>query len=94
MTLTVIDGRFARFRVLPETQALDYANDVSALSAEAHSALCDGRVMKVSDALFAIHGIAREWSGAVEEAPLLTPGQLDFALCGDGVTRPGHGSAA
>lgn len=92
--LHVVDRRFAQLRVVPETVALDYANDISALAAQAHSHLADGRVMKVSDAIFEIHGTARKWAGFIEEAPAISPDQLDFALCGDGVGRPGHGSAA
>lgn len=92
--LQVIDRRFVRLRALPESVALDYANDISALAAEAHSHLTAQRVLKVSDALFEIHGTARKWAGEVEEAPVISADQLDFALCGDGVGQPGHGSAA
>ncbi len=91
--LRVIDGRLARFRVLPESSALDYANDITALGQEgrlhlarAYDAHVQGdwaRYLQATEAingkLIAIGRVAREWAGAVEDAPTVTRDQLSLA---------------
>jgi hypothetical protein len=99
--LRLLDGRHARFRVLPEASALDYANDVTALAQEgrlhlaraydAHVQSDWARYLQATEAinakLIAIGKVAREWAGAVEDAPTVSRGQL--SLCSDGLAGPG-----
>lgn len=101
------DNRYATFRVIAETKALDIANDVAALSHEGRVHLMRAHEAHVKDdwprylhassavdrKLVAIGAAAREWSGTVLEAPSLTPGQLELMLCPDS-EGPGHGRAA
>jgi hypothetical protein len=105
-----VDRRFRNFRVMPETEALDYANDVTALAREGHAHLVqlhgahrhDGtydmsRYIKAVGAVdgkfTAIDGAAHDWAGFVEESPVLTEGQLDLALCPEGLAGPGGHAA-
>lgn len=107
MTMKVIDGRYAAFRILPESQALDYANDVRALSQEGRVHLARAydahvkdnwpRYLEATEAvngkLVAIGRVARELAGVVEEAPVVTEGQLSLVLCPDGLSGPGGHAA-
>ena len=93
--------------MVAETQALDFSNDVTALTHEARSGLGRMHVAHVRDdwsgflsatehtngRLVAIEKVARDWSGAVEAAPRVTEGQLEL-LCPDALAGPGHGRAA
>jgi hypothetical protein len=99
--LRLLDGRHARFRVLPESSVLDYSNDVTALSQEgrlhlarAYDAHVQGdwaRYLQATEAingkLIAIGRVAREWAGALEDAQTVTRDQL--SLCSDGLVGPG-----
>lgn len=89
-----MDGRCRTFRVLPESQALDVANDVLALSQEgrvhlvqAHSAHVADDWAKYLDAvdhintdLIRIGDVARGWASMVSAAPSVHPDQLPLAL--------------
>ena len=107
--MRVIDGRYAAFRIVPETRALDLANDVRALAHEGRvhlSRAYDAHVQSdwprylsateaINTKLVAIGDVARAWAGVVEEAPALSEGQLSLALaCPDGLAGPSHGRAA
>lgn len=85
-----MDRRFSVLRALPETTALDRANDVLALTAEghrhlvrAHSAHClndwSGYLAAteaVNRCLVGIRDTARRWAAEVAEAPEVNPDQL------------------
>lgn len=94
-----MDARFAVYRLLPECEALDYANDVLALSQEGRTHLeraYQAHVMSdwagylhetedIQRSLLDLRDTARRWADDVMAAP---------AVCPDQIALPGHGFAA
>ena len=103
-----MDGRYTELAVLPVVRITDATSDITALSYEgdhhltlAHSAHVKNDWGRYLDAVERIHSThlairdsARRLAGAVEEAPRLSPGQLEMLICPDGFAVPGHGRAA
>lgn len=89
-----MDGRCAAFRVLSESQALDRANDVLALSQEGRVRLVQAHqahvqndwsryldaVDRINSAFVDIGDVARRWVDDVTSAPQISPDQLPLAL--------------
>lgn len=85
-----MDGRFAVLRGIPETAALDRANDVLALSQEGRVYLARAyeahvqddwsryldATSRLHDKLVEIRDVARHWADEVMEAPIVSPNQL------------------
>jgi hypothetical protein len=89
-----MDGRYGVSRVLPESVALDRANDVAALAAfgqqdceRAHQAYAmdDHRnglinLDSAHQTFYRIHKLAAAWAADVTSAPEVSPNQLPLLL--------------
>lgn len=92
-----MDGRFSVVRAIPESVALDRANDVLALSQEGREHLAHAyeahivsdwasylyETDRLNQALVAIRDVARLWADEVRTAPEAQPDQLPLRLVGE-----------
>lgn len=88
-----MDRRFSIVRAIPESAALDFADDVVALSQQGRAYLVQAHSAHVADnwsayldavdgintSLVGIKQVADCWRRDVEDAPQISPGQLALA---------------